>query len=144
MISPVGSSDNKRHTALAIAGGVVLGGQEVYKTRSQLLGQKELFTNCLKDLFYNKANNAALENYFNKQIQSVNDITILKTQEQQSVNNFYKKVNELQKKTKNEIKNNIKEIKQAAKYKIPIKITGGVLIGAGISLLVSQFKKKSA
>ena len=145
MISAINSSDNKRHITIASIGGIAWGAKEAYNTRINLSAQKNSFKKILKNVFYNKNYNEALDGHLNKQAEYFQNIGAGYFSDKEKLANkeFYNKVKELIENTKQETRNNIKKIKKYAPFKITAKTIGGAAIGFGISCLFSYIKDKN-
>lgn len=146
MIQKINSSDNKynlkQNIILASIGGTALGAIEANETRKELISTKESFKFLLKTLFYNKEHNNAIDEYFKSELEKIS-FKHIKEKTQKSIDEYYQNTAKLMKKTKQDYKNRIKDIKSKAPLKIALKTLGGAAIGLGISLLINYIKDKT-
>lgn len=148
MIYSLNSSDKKRHIALATIGGVVWGTQAAYSTRKDLLNVKKDYKYWLKYTMPTKEQELNREKTYASILENARKLDKLvpeencEQREKKLIEKLRKNNKEFFARNKQCFKQQIKDIKKSAKYKIPAKIIGGAAIGLGISYFISYVKMK--
>lgn len=144
----INNYNSKRNIALAVAGGALLGGKEVYNTFDNIKFQK-----TLRDTFFRGFKpEELLENSKKKSAEQLKFIESLppSAKKDELIKNLKDFDNKLALKVQNTVngKNNecnkaIKKIKKSAPFKIIAKTAGGAAIGMGIGLMFSFIKNRN-
>lgn len=136
----------KRNATLAVAGGLLFGGKEVYCTFDKIKAQKESYKNIMKGFYYSDSPATYIKREHEKSVKFAQNLGDFKAKYLKSVdiveNKYLKRAKIIVESQKDNCRNAVKAIRKKAFFKIPTNIFGGALIGLGCGILLTGIQNR--